>query len=154
MKTALLLLWWATYIAGALIVQQNIPGVDALVPGFLLSLQERKTKQTFWLFCIFVLIQEGSGSLTFGSAVLWYGGQIYLFHLSQRFFVAENIVFVFMLSASLGAYRLFLTWLMCAVENLPFDYALFVRESLLQAAVIPVIWGMAYFTRPKSAISG
>jgi len=154
MKTSLRILWWATYIAGALIVQQAVPGVDALVPGFLLSLQERKNWQSFWLFCIFVLIQEGSGSLTFGSAVLWYGGQVYLFRLSQRFFVAENIVFVFMLSASLGAYHFLLTWLMCSVQDLPLEFELLVRESLLQAAIIPLIWGLAYFTRPKAAFSG
>lgn len=154
MKTALLILWWATYIAGALIVQQHVPGVDALVPGFLLSLQEKKNWQSFWLFCAFVLIQEGSGSLTFGSAILWYGGQICLFHMSQRFFVADNVVFVFMLSASLSVYHFFLTWLMCSVEKLPLDYSLLVRESLIQAAVIPAIWGLAYFTRPKAALNG
>lgn len=154
MKPVVLILWWATYIAGALIVQQNMPGVDALVPGFLLSLQEKKFWQSFWLFCIFVLIQEGSGSLTFGSAILWYGGQICLFHLSQRFFVAENIVFVLMLSASLGAYHFLLTWLMCSVEKLPLEGLLLARESLIQAAVIPVIWGAAYFMRPRKAISG
>ena len=154
MKTPALILWWATYIAGALMVQQSIPGVDALVPGFLLSLQEKKHWQSFWLFCIFVLIQEGSGSLTFGSAILWYGGQVLLFRVSQRVFVAENILFVLMLSASLGAYHFLLTWLMCSVQKLPLEYALLVRESLLQSVIIPVIWGLAYFSRPKAAIKG
>lgn len=154
MKTPVLILWWAIYIVGALIVQQNLPGVDALVPGFLLSLQERKNWQSFWLFCAFVLIQEGAGSLTFGSAVLWYGGQICLFRLSQRFFMAENVIFVLILSAGLGAYHFFLTWLMCAVANLPLEYSLLIRESVIQAAVIPAIWELAYFTRPRAAFSG
>jgi hypothetical protein len=154
MKASIRILWWATYIAGALIVQQNIPGVDALVPGFLLSLQERKTWQSVWLFCIFVLIQEGAGSLTFGSAVLWYSGQVWLFHVSQRFFVAENILFVFMLSAVLGTYHFLLTWLMCSVQNLPLEFALLARESMIQAAIIPLIWGLAYFIRPKAAFNG
>ena len=153
MKTSVRILWWAAYIAGALIVQQHIPGVDALVPGFLLALQERKTWQTVWLFCIFVLIQEGAGSLAFGSAVLWYGGQVWLFRVSQHFFIAESIPFVFMLSAILGAYHFLLTWLMCSVQNLPLDFALLVLESIIQAAIIPLIWGLAYCIRPKAAFS-
>lgn len=154
MKRFLRLLWWATYIAGALIVQQTIPGVDALVPGFLLSLQEKKTGQSFWLFLLFLLIQEGSGSLGFGGAVLWYGGQVALFRLSQRFFVADNLLFVFMLSASLGVYHGALEWFLCAVQKIPVDYAVLVPESLVQALIIPVIWGLAYFTRPRAALNG
>jgi hypothetical protein len=153
MKISTRVLWWATYIAGALIVQQSIPGVDALAPGFLLSLQEKKNWQTFWLFCIFVLIQEGSGSLLFGSAVLWYSGQILLFRMSQRFFVAENAVFVLMLSAALGAYHFLLTWLMCSIQNLPLEFVLLSQESMIQAAIIPLIWGLAYFIRPTVALS-
>ena len=153
MKTPIRILWWATYIAGALIVQRSIPGVDALAPGFLLSLQEKKHRQSFCLFCIFVLIQEGSGSLSFGSAILWYGGQVLLFHAGQRFFVAENILFVFILSATLGAYHFLLTWLMCSVQDLPLDFVLLIRESMIQAAIIPLIWGLAYFIRPTAAFS-
>ena len=154
MKTSARILWWTAYIIGALIVQQNIPGVDALVPGFLLALQEGKTRQSVWLFCIFVLIQEGAGSLTFGSAVLWYSGQVWLFRVSQSFFIAESMLFVFMLSAILGAYHFLLTWLMCAVQNLPVQFMLLARESMIQAAIIPLIWGLAYFIRPRAAFSG
>ena len=154
MKRLLRPLWWATYIAGALIIQQTITGVDALVPGFLLSLQERKPWQSFWLFVLFLLIQEGAGSLIFGGAVLWYGGQVALFRLSQRFFVADNLLFVFMLSVSLGVYHGALEWFMCAVQQIPMDYAVLVSESLIQALIIPVIWGLAYFTRPKTALNG
>ena len=148
------LLWWGTYITGALVVQQSIPGVDALVPGFLLSLQERNTKQSAWLFLLFVLIQEGSGNLTFGSSLLWYGGQVLFFRISQRFFVAENLLFVLMLSAILGAYHGALEWFMCAVQKVPVDYAVLTQESVIQAVIIPVIWGLGYFTRPRAAVSG
>ncbi len=150
MRTLLSLLWWAVYIIAALILQQQIPGVDALAPGFLISLQDNKKWQTFWLFLLFVLIQEGAGSLGFGSAILWYGGQVILFRLTERLFVADNILFVLMLSASLGAYRCLLTWFMCIVQKVPVEYMTLVQESLLQAVLIPVIWGIACLIRPKA----
>lgn len=149
MKGLARILWWATYIAGALIVQQSVPGVDALTPGFLLSLQERRPRQTFWLFVLFVLIQEGTGSLSFGSALLWYGGQVALFQASLRFFIADSVLFVLVLSASLGLYHGFLVWFMSAVQKVPIVFVSMVQESLLQAAIIPVIWGLAFFSRPK-----
>ncbi|MDL2279660.1 hypothetical protein LJC15_03225 [Desulfovibrio sp. OttesenSCG-928-G11] len=149
MKTATRLLWWAMYIAGALMVQQSVPGVDALTPGFLLSLQERRHKQTFWLFVLFVLIQEGTGSLNFGSALLWYGGQVALFYASLRFFVADSLLFVLMLAGSLGIYHGFIAWFMGAVQMVPLDFFAVLRESLIQAAIIPLIWGLAFRSRPK-----
>ncbi len=144
------IVWWSVYIVGAIIIQQSIPGVDALTPGFLLSLQERKPTQTFWLFLLFVFIQEGAGSLTFGSAILWYGGQIFLFHLSARMFVSDNLLFVAMLSVSLGAYRGLLAWFMCAVQNIPVEYPQILTDGLCQTMLIPAIWGVAYFTRKKA----
>lgn len=154
MKGASRILWWATFIVGALIVQQSIPGVDALTPGFLLSLQERRPRQTFWLFLLFVFIQEGAGSLNFGGALLWYGGQVALFHASLRFFVADSMLFVLMISAGLGLYHGALAWFMGAVQKVPMDYLFLVQESLIQAAIIPVIWGLAFFSRPRSQTRG
>ena len=150
MKSILRLLWWGMYIAGALILQQQLPGIDALAPGFLLALQEKKPAQTVWLFILFVLIQEGAGSLTFGSALLWYGGQIFLFRLTARLFVAGNILFVLMLSASLGVFRGVLVWFMCIVQKIPLEYVTILQESIVQALIIPVIWGVAYLSRPKA----
>lgn len=149
MRNLLRLLWWTAYIAAALILQQQIPGVDALAPGFLISLQDGKKWQSFWLFLLFALIQEGAGSLGFGSALLWYGGQVVLFRLAGRLFVADNIIFVLMLSVGLGAYRWLITWFMCVVQKVPVEYTLLAQESLLQALLIPVLWGIACLLRPK-----
>lgn len=151
MKTVVNLFWWAAYIVAALIVQQQIPGVDALAPGFLLSLQEKNRWQTFWLFLLFTLIQEGAGSLGFGSAMLWYGGQVALFRLTERLFIADNFLFVLMLSASLGVLRALVTWFMCLVQKALVDYMLLTQECLLQMMLIPIIWGIAGLLRPKPA---
>ncbi len=144
-------LWWAAYIVGALLVQRQIPGVDALTPGFLISLQEKRFSQSFWLFVIFTLIQEGTGSLMFGGAFLWYGGQIFLFHMSARLFVADNLLFVAMLSTSLGVYRGVLTWFLCILQNIPVVYPQLVQDCLTQTLIIPVVWGLAYLARGKAA---
>lgn len=143
------LIWWAVFITGALLVQQRIPGVDALAPGFLLSLQERRPWQTLWLFLLFSLIQEGTGTMFFGSSLLWYGGQAIFFWIGQRFFVADNVVFVLLLALFLGAYHALLTLFMCAMQEIPVEYTTLIHESIIQTLLIPLIWGLAYFYRPR-----
>ncbi len=64
----------------------------------------------------------------------------------------DNILFVLMISVSLGAYHGVLVWFMSAVQKIPVEYAVILQESILQAVIIPVIWGLAYFTRPKTAV--
>jgi cell shape-determining protein MreD len=154
MNAVLSILWWAAYIMAALIVQQQIPGVDALAPGLLLSLQEKRVKQSVWLFLIFVLVQEGSGSLGFGSALIWYGGLVALFRLAERRFLADNALFICMLSSSLGVFHGLVIWFMCMVQKVPVEYIWLIRESVIQAALIPVIWGAACLFRPKTLCRG
>ncbi|MDR2161191.1 MAG: hypothetical protein LBO77_03515 [Desulfovibrio sp.] len=145
------LLWWTGYVIAGLLLQRQFPGLDALAPGFLLALQERKTIQTLWLFLLFTLIQEGTGSLHFGMGMIWYGGQMVLFRLGSRLFVADNIIFVVLFSASLGVCYGVLFWLICALHDIPSDYAELFRLSLLQAAAIPIVWGLARICRPRTA---
>ena len=151
MKVALRILWWAAYLVIALFLQQQFPGLDALTPGFLIALQQRRTSQTIWLFAIFTLIQEGAGGMHFGMAMLWYGGQIALFNLSARLFLADNILFVSVLSASLGGYYCALLWLMCALQDVPMDYMSLLRAGLFQTLAIPLIWGIAWLFMPRTA---
>jgi hypothetical protein len=145
-------LWWTSYIIAALILQQQIPGVDALAPGLIISLQEKKKWQSLWLFLIFVLIQEGTGSLGFGGALLWYAGQIALFSLTEKFFMANSLFFVVMLSAGLGVLRCLITWFMCLVQKLPMEYMFLIQESLIQAACIPLIWCIARLCYPAAKV--
>lgn len=145
------LLWWTGYVIAALFLQQQFPGLDALTPGFLLALQERRTAQTLWLFLLFTLIQEGAGNLHFGMAMLWYGGQILIFRLNSRLFLTDNILFVTILSASLGGYYGILLWFMCVLQDIPPDYILLLRESVFQALAIPLLWSLTWVLSLRAA---
>ena len=142
--------WWLCYIICGICVQLVLPGMDALAPGLLLALQEGRRGVFFRLAFIFLFIQEGAGSLHFGSAILWYAGLVALFRFSARLFVADNLLFVAGLSAGLGVWRAAVQLFICAVQDIPVDHARLLQESLLQAVLIPVIWGLAYALRPKS----
>lgn len=148
-KKILNTLWWGGYLVIGILLQRFFPGCDALTPGFLLALQERRPWQTFWLFLIFVLLQEGTGSLNFGMGVLWFGGLVILFYISSRHFMAENIFFIAFLSLTMSLYQGFLLWFMAALQDISLDYINIVQKSVFQVLLIPIVWGLAWLVRPK-----
>ena len=142
--------WWVCFTICGICLQLVFPGMDALAPGLLLALQEGKRWVFIRLAVVFLLIQEGSGSMHFGSGILWYTGLVLLFRFSARLFVADNLLFVFGLSAGLGVWRAMVQLFICAIQDIPINHSRLLQESLLQAVLIPVIWGLAYALRPKS----
>ena len=143
------LLWWIVYIVVAVWLQKFIPGLDALVPGLIVCLQEKNRQQTvlFLLFCI--IMQEGTGTLPFGASIIWYGFVFACFHIGGRFFMAGNQGFVFLLSVALAAGRGVLFMGMGELQQLPLDTQSLVPQCLGQAFFTPIIWLLAGMSRRK-----
>ncbi len=145
------ILWWLAYCFAAIWLQRLVPGLDACAPGLLLSLQEGNRKQTALLLLLFILIQEGSGTMVFGSSLLWYGSLILLFYVGCWFFLAESLLFILFLSAALGAMRWVIGISMSALAGVPDPGQRLIDESLVQAGLTFIIWGLAYILRgPRS----
>ena len=147
--TLSLVIGWAVYIIVALIVQQHLSGVDALAAGLLIALQSGNKRAVVWLVIIFCLIQEGTGSLNFGSSVLWYGGQIVFFWLGARFFAASNLFSVVLFSCLFAVWLGTVQWFMSALQDYGKDYQQLVQTCLVQAAVTPVMWLCASWLRTR-----
>ena len=145
------LLWWGLYFVAGVWVQQRFPGIDALLPGFLIALQEKRWQQRVWVGLFCVLIQEGTGSLAFGAAVLWYGGLFLLFLGGRWFFVTDSLFFVVLLSGAMGVYNVLVTLSLTSLQKLSFPLERLLEQSIAQALIIPPLWGIAMLTRKKGA---
>ncbi len=143
-------LWWSFYTIFGVIMQQHFAGLDFLAPGFLLALYLRKRTEIIWLFIVFVLIQEGTGNITFGAALLWYGGQVLIVNLSSNLFVLNSGIFICLTAAILGVYRVLLLLLMSAIQDIFIDYHRLVIEAAFQALVIPPVWAITYSLLPRA----
>ena len=139
--------WWCCFLPLALIMQLFVPGVDMLIVGLIIMLQERNYKGLLWLLPLLVIVQEGIGSREFGGMVLWYVITVLLFLLGRWLFEVENLLFVFLLSACLGAAHWGLAYLLGSLQNTAFAPQLVLDESIIQALVIPILWRIAYMTR-------
>lgn len=142
-------LWWSLYCVLAVWMQLHFPGIDALLPGLLISLQEKRWRQTIWIALTCVLIQEGTGTLAFGATILWYGGLILLFHGGRWFFVTNSLFFVVLLSGALGLFNVVVLLSLTTLQKLAFPFDLVLEQSLAQALIIPPLWGIAMLTRKK-----
>lgn len=140
MQAVALVFYWVGYIIVAIIIQQTFPGVDALLPGFLIALQSEDKPTILWLFLVFALIQEGCGNLRVGTSILWYGGHIVLYKICERFVVPTGLSGVVLFALMSGVYGLGVMGFMMAIENISVEYSLVLRECLTQTVLIPVIW--------------
>lgn len=139
--------WWIIYACLAIIGQGMFPGLDLLLPGFILAVQERNGVQLAWVFAFFLLLQEGLGSLSFGGSLLWYGLAIIMFYLGYALFEVESFLFIFLLCGCLGATHIGIGYLLSHLQDIPLDMNTLAEESVLQALVTPFIWRVIHPTR-------
>ncbi len=150
------LFWWLGFILCGIWGQSFIPGVDLLMVGLLISLQEERLSQTLWLLGACILIQEGTGSLAFGSGILWYSALIAMFFLGRWLFQARNLFFVIIMGGVMGAWRYLLVVLLATLQNYQVTHERLFFECVLQALLFPLIWTLVSplrFSRDNDAIS-
>ena len=88
-----------------------------------------------------ILILEGTGSLSFGYAVLWYGLLVCLYVAGCWIFEARNILFMCLLGAASGAAHYFLILTMARLQDAtPASMEELLHQSIVQALVFPVEW--------------
>lgn len=144
--------WWACFIIVAICAQALAPGLDVLVVGLIILLQERDWKGILWLLPLFLLLQEGMGTRPFGAAIVWYAATIIIFRLGRWLFETENFMFIFLLSACLGGAYYGVAWLMAPLQNLSFNVEDTLDKSLLQAIFMPFAWRLFMAMRPSKHV--
>ena len=94
-----------------------------------------------------ILVQEGVGTLDFGTSVLWYLLVITLFFAGRWMFETENWLFVLLLSGCIGLAHYGVIWLMTRLQFIPLDMTRLLDESILQALLTPFVWQCSMMAR-------
>ena len=141
------ILWWVAFFVFGLALQQALPGTDVLVAGLFLALQERRPFQLAVVLLALILVQEGVGTLDFGTSVLWYLLVITLFFIGRWMFETENWLFVLLLSGCIGLAHYGVIWLMTRLQFIPLDTTQLLDESILQALLTPFVWQCSMMAR-------
>ena len=96
------LAWWLCFMAGAIVLQAAVPGLDVLTVGLIIMLQERDYKNMLWLLPLFILLQEGMGTRPCGAVIVWYAAVVMRFKRAGWLCEVEYFSYGFLLSACLG----------------------------------------------------
>lgn len=149
MKRSKNILWWGLFFALAIILQRLLPGLDFLVVGLIIALQEKNRTQTAWIVLISILLQEGQGTMDFGVAVCWYGATMLIYYIGRAIFETENIFFLVLVCLSLGILHFGLMYILAGLQNITPPMERLVRESIEEMLVVPLLWFVLHKARPE-----
>ena len=139
--------WWALFLFPAILLQRFFPGVDFLLAGFLLTLQERRYADMPWVLPLLVILQEGMGTREFGVVLLWYMVVAAVFLLGRWLFDVDNFLYTILFSAALAVCYFAVAFLMSPLYAVPVDAHNLLDESAHLALLLPVCWKLAQYTR-------
>lgn len=131
-------LWWSFYSLGAIWAQYFWAGLDFFTPGLLICLQDRRIKTALILSGVWLFLVEGTGSLAFGSQLIYLVGVFVFFGAGALRLEPENPVFVVIFSLTLALWHTAVSWSMLSLQDLQFD-----GGKLL--AVVPGQWMATVF---------
>ena len=146
-STARNVVWWVGFLFPAVALQRFFPGVDFLLAGFLLTLQERRYFDLLWVLPLLVILQEGMGTREFGLVLLWYVVVTVVFLLGRWLFDIENFLYAFLFSSCLAACYFAVAFLMSPLYAVPVDTQMLLDECVYLALLLPVFWKLAQTTR-------
>lgn len=98
-------IWWTVFLICGLWAQELTGGLDFLTPALLLCLQATMWLTGSWVAVLLVLLQEGIGSLAFGTVILFYAGTGALFILAKWLLEPENPLFILLFSLVLSLWE-------------------------------------------------
>lgn len=142
--------WWLVYAFSAIALQAAFPGLDLLYPGFLILLQERRLFQTLCVGTLFLLAQEGMGSMAFGGTLLWYGLTAIAFYASCGLFQGSSFLFVLLLGSVLSGVHYVIFGVLANLQDIPWEPSALLDECFLQALLTPCVWWAASSLRRGS----
>ena len=140
-------LWWGAFLFPAITLQALLPGVDFLLAGFLVTLQERRYTDLFWVLPLLIMLQEGMGTREFGVVLFWYVAVAAIFFLGRWLFDIESFLYAFLLSACLAACYFAMAFLMSPLYAVAMDAHRVLDESVYLALLLPGCWKLVQLTR-------
>lgn len=138
--------WWAGYLVIALWAQEISGGFDFLAPGLLICLQSERWWAAAWAAALWILVQEGVGTLAFGVVIFFYAGMFVFFLLSRWLLEPENPLFIFFFSLLLAVW----SWLALSgavsFQELPTRMPAPWTYVAKQWGAYALTWGVTLFT--------
>ena len=134
------IIWWTAFFILAILGQMLLPGIDLMVVGLIIAMQERNPLQIIWVLIICMLLQEGPGTMDFGASFCWYGLTMFIYYMGRAIFETENIFFILLVCASLGALHFGLMHIFSGLQGVSVPFKRLALESVGEMLIVPILW--------------
>ncbi len=124
--------------------QYFFPSTDFFSPGLVVMLQLGFLKPALWAGLAWMLIQEGTGGLAFGSMILFYLGLAVFFYIGRFFLEVNNIIFTMLLFLFLTFFQVMTVSIMASLQGLELSGLFTVEGFLTQAGTYILVWLITY----------
>ncbi len=141
--------WWCIFIIIATLLQKSFVGIDFYIIGFIILLQEEDYRQMLFVAPVLFLIQEGITTFSFGTTLMCYFSAIILIIMGRWLFEVENFLFMFLFSSALSFSYILIFMLFSRLQGIPYSQQELMDYNVIQALVMPLLWWIAVFLRPK-----
>ncbi len=135
--------WWIGYSLLAIWAQEWFQGIDFFSPGLIVFLQAERWKGSLWSAIVWGIIQEGAGSLSFGSVLLFDAGLVVMFMTGKWLLEPENPVFVMVLAVFLVVWREMVVVGLASLQGLVVSWTPFPFMALQFIAYV-LTWAFIY----------
>ncbi|MCF8106289.1 MAG: hypothetical protein K9K64_12470 [Desulfohalobiaceae bacterium] len=132
--------FWLLFTALGVWAHSFIPGLDCFAPALIVCLHLRRYRTAFWLGSAWLLINEGAGTLAFGTSIVWYCGLILFFFLIQLFLSARHIYFALTMALFAGGWQFFVFSSMVRLQEFEVARGTLLSGSLSTMLFFPVGW--------------
>ncbi len=133
-------LWWITFLMACIVLQVVLPGIDALLLGVILLIEEREWRTMVWYVPAMVLLQEGIGTQAFGGTVMLIGLCVFLHRLCQPIAQASRAGFSLFFCLLMGGLLMFTDWFIATLEGLPASMEDLVFYGLAETVYLLIGW--------------
>jgi len=144
------LLFWAGFFLAGVWLQRLLPGVDALAPGLLLSLQREPWPVAAAVAVVLIVVQEGAGSLDFGAGLLIYGLLVCGYAAGRSVFDARSAAFSALLGVGHALATALAARLLAGLQQFTFDMADLPVRLAVQAGLFVVVWQVVDRLHPQN----
>lgn len=135
--------WWGGYTLLAIWAQEWFGGIDFFTPGLIVFLQTDRWKAGIWSAIVWGIMQEGTGSLSFGSILLFDAGLAAMFMAGKWLLETGNLIFVMVLSAVLVIWREMVVMWLASLQDLVVFWTTFPLMALQFFAYV-LTWALIY----------
>ncbi|MFO7875667.1 MAG: hypothetical protein R6U55_03670 [Desulfovermiculus sp.] len=132
--------WWVLFTAVCIWMQNTLPGIDCFGPALLVLLHLKRYKEAVWLTPVWIVINEGAGTLAFGLSILWIGGLVLIFFILCQYLSSSNFTFLLTLSVLAGFWQSATLRLMVTLQELNIAADQILLQGIKTTLVFPLLW--------------